>query len=62
MELLFPKLMEHFQFLKANTDPYNKIKSLNQTFKIYKIGDCKEPRTMMEAIDEGFKIVYELDK
>ncbi len=41
---------------------HDEIKSSNPKFKIYKIGDCKKPRTMLEAIHEGFKTAYKLDK
>jgi hypothetical protein len=29
---------------------------------MFNIGDSKEPRTMMEAIHEGFETAYNLDK
>ncbi len=45
-----------------NTDLHDKLKASNPSFKIYKIGDCKKARTMMEAIHEGFKTAYKLDK
>ena len=45
-----------------NTDLHDKVKASNPSFKIYKIGDCKKARTMMEAIHEGFKTAYKLDK
>ncbi len=48
--------------VKPNKDLHDKIKDSNPSFKIYKIGDCKKPRTMMEAIHEGFKTAYKLDK
>ena len=48
--------------VKPNTDLHDTIKASNPTFKIYKIGDCKKARTMMEAIHEGFKTAYKLDK
>lgn len=48
--------------VKSDTDLYDKIRASNPSYKIYKIGDCKEPRTMMEAIHEGFKTAYEIDK
>jgi 2,4-dienoyl-CoA reductase (NADPH2) len=47
--------------VKPNTDLYEKIEASHPTFKIYKIGDCKKARTMMEAIHEGFKTAYNLD-
>jgi len=47
---------------KPNTDLYDAIESTNPSFKMYKIGDCKEPRMMMEAIHEGFETAYNLDK
>ncbi len=48
--------------VRANNDLHNKVKESNPSFKIYKIGDCKKPRTMLEAIHEGFKTAYKLDK
>ncbi|MFX1302827.1 MAG: FAD-dependent oxidoreductase [Promethearchaeota archaeon] len=48
--------------VKPNTDLYDKIEASNPSYKIYKIGDCKEPRTMMEAVHEGFITAYGLDK
>ena len=48
--------------VKPNSELYDKIKATNPPFKMYKIGDCKEPRTMMEAIHEGFETAYNLDK
>ncbi len=48
--------------VKPNKELHDKIKNSNPSFKIYKIGDCKKPRTMMEAIHEGFKAAYKLDK
>ncbi|MFW9880839.1 MAG: FAD-dependent oxidoreductase, partial [Candidatus Thorarchaeota archaeon] len=46
----------------SNNDLYEKVKAMNPSFKIFNIGDCKEPRTMMEAIHEGFETAYNLDK
>ena len=48
--------------VKPNTDLHDKVKASKPSFKIYKIGDCKKARTMMEAIHEGFKTAYKLDK
>jgi len=48
--------------VKPNSELYDKIEATNPPFKMYKIGDCKEPRTMMEAIHEGFETAYNLDK
>ena len=48
--------------VKPNKALHDKVKSSNPKFKIYKIGDCKKPRTMLEAIHEGFKTAYNLDK
>jgi len=47
---------------KPNTDLYDAIEATSPSFKMYKIGDCKEPRMMMEAIHEGFETAYNLDK
>ncbi|MFX1374860.1 MAG: FAD-dependent oxidoreductase [Promethearchaeota archaeon] len=48
--------------VKSNTDLYDKVKESNPSYKIYMIGDSKEPRTFMEAIHEGFQTAYNLDK
>ena len=48
--------------VEPNDDLFNKVKETNPPYKIFKIGDCKEPRTMMEAIHEGFSTAYNLDK
>ena len=48
--------------VKPNKTLHDEVKSSNPKFKIYKIGDCKKPRTMLEAIHEGFKTAYNLDK
>ncbi|MFX1365586.1 MAG: FAD-dependent oxidoreductase [Promethearchaeota archaeon] len=48
--------------VKSNTDLYEKIKSTNPSFKLFNIGDSKEPRTMLEAVHEGFEVAYNLDK
>jgi 2,4-dienoyl-CoA reductase (NADPH2) len=45
-----------------NDDLFNKVKETNPPYKIFKVGDCKKPRTMMEAIHEGFRTAYNLDK
>lgn len=45
-----------------NDELFNKVKQTNPTYKLFKIGDCKKPRTMMEAIHEGFRTAYNLDK
>jgi len=47
--------------VKPNTELFDKIKASDPSFKIFKIGDCKKPRTMMEAIHEGFKTVFKID-
>ncbi|MHA1820451.1 MAG: oxidoreductase [Promethearchaeota archaeon] len=46
--------------VKPNKELYNKIKSKKPPFKIYRIGDAKKPRTILEAIHEGFKTIYKL--
>ena len=46
----------------SNRDLFDKVKASNPSYSVYNIGDCKEPRTLMEAIHEGFKTAYELDK
>lgn len=48
--------------VKNNTDLYEKVKATNPSFKMFNIGDSKEPRTMLEAIHEGFEAAYNLDK
>ncbi|MHA1466765.1 MAG: oxidoreductase [Promethearchaeota archaeon] len=48
--------------VKPNRALHDEVKSSDPKFKIYKIGDCKKPRTMLEAIHEGFKTAYNLDK
>ncbi|MFX1488096.1 MAG: FAD-dependent oxidoreductase [Promethearchaeota archaeon] len=48
--------------VKSNTDLYDKVKATNPPYKIFNIGDSKEPRTMLEAIHEGFETAYNLDK
>jgi 2,4-dienoyl-CoA reductase (NADPH2) len=48
--------------VEPNSDLYEKLKETNPSYKVYRIGDCKNPRTMMEAIHEGFEAAYELDK
>ncbi len=48
--------------VKPNRDLYNKLKEMNLSAKIRRIGDCKKPRTLMEAIHEGYKIAYNIDK
>ena len=48
--------------VKSNTDLYEKVKASNPSFKMFNIGDSKEPRTMLEAIHEGFQAAYNLDK
>ncbi|MHA2399205.1 MAG: FAD-dependent oxidoreductase [Promethearchaeota archaeon] len=48
--------------VKSNTDLYEKVKATNPSYKLFNIGDSKEPRTMMEAIHEGFETAYNLDK
>jgi 2,4-dienoyl-CoA reductase (NADPH2) len=44
--------------VKPNTKLHDKIKASNPFYKIYKIGDCKKARTMMEAIHEVFKTAF----
>jgi len=46
--------------VKSNTDLYEKVKATNPSYKMFNIGDSKEPRTMMEAIHEGFETAYNL--
>jgi len=48
--------------VKSNKALHDKVKASNPNFKIFKIGDAKKPRTMLEAIHEGFKTAYKLDK
>jgi len=48
--------------VEPNDDLFNKVKETNPSYKIFKVGDCKRPRTMMEAIHEGFITAYNLDK
>lgn len=48
--------------VKPNRDLYNKLKKMNLHGKLYRIGDCKKPRTLLEAIHEGYKTAYNLDK
>ena len=48
--------------VKSNTDLYEKVKASNPSYKLFNIGDSKEPRTMVEAIHEGFETAYNLDK
>ena len=48
--------------VKPNHDLYDKLKKMNLPFKLYRIGDCKKPRTLLEAIHEGYKTAYNLDK
>ena len=48
--------------VKSNTDLYEKVKATNPSYKMFNIGDSKEPRTMLEAIHEGFETAYNLDK
>jgi len=47
--------------VKPNKELHDKVKEANPSFMIAKIGDCKKPRTMMEAIHEGFKAAFKLD-
>jgi 2,4-dienoyl-CoA reductase (NADPH2) len=62
------KKLEHIDtFILAtgvapNNELFNKVKETNPPYKLFKVGDCKEPRTMMEAIHEGFSTAYNLDK
>ncbi len=48
--------------VEPNSDLYEKLKQTNPSYKMYRVGDCKNPRTMMEAIHEGFEAAYGLDK
>ncbi|MBD3349959.1 MAG: NAD(P)-binding protein [Candidatus Lokiarchaeota archaeon] len=48
--------------VKRNRDLYNKVKKIKPKFNIHRIGDCKKPRTIVEAIHDGFKTVYRLKK
>jgi len=48
--------------VNPNDELFNEVKQTNPPYKIFKIGDCKKPRTMMEAIHEGFSTAYNLDK
>ena len=48
--------------VKPNRDLLKSVKKLKPPFKTYRIGDCKKPRTILEAIHEGFKIAYKLDE
>lgn len=62
------KTLEHIDtFILAtgvspNQNLYNELKKMDLSSKLYRIGDCKKPRTLMEAIHEGFKTIYNLDK
>ena len=47
--------------VKPNIKLHDEVKASNPSFTIAKIGDCKKPRTMMEAIHEGFKAAFKLD-
>ena len=46
----------------SNSDHYEKVKASNPSYKIFNVGDSKEPRTMAEAVHEGFEVAYNLDK
>jgi 2,4-dienoyl-CoA reductase (NADPH2) len=48
--------------VKSNRELYDKLKKMNLPCKLYRIGDCNKPRTLMEAIHEGYKTAYNLDK
>ncbi|MFX1312986.1 MAG: FAD-dependent oxidoreductase, partial [Promethearchaeota archaeon] len=48
--------------VRSNRDLFEKVKITNPSFKMFMIGDGKEPRTFMEAIHEGFQTAYNLDK
>ena len=60
------KIMEDIDtiILATGVEPkkalHDEVKASNPNFKIYRIGDCKKPRTMLEAIHEGFKTAYKL--
>jgi 2,4-dienoyl-CoA reductase (NADPH2) len=47
--------------VKPNIELHDKVKASNPSFAIFKIGDCKKPRTMLEAIHEGFKAAFKLN-
>ena len=47
--------------VKSNIELHDEVKASNPSFTIAKIGDCKKPRTMLEAIHEGFKAAFKLD-
>lgn len=48
--------------VKSNKELYRKLKKSKPGYKIYKIGDCKKPRTMLDAIHEGFRTAFKLTK
>ncbi len=48
--------------VKPNQDLYNQFKKMDLSAKLYRIGDCKKSRTLLEAIHEGYKVAYNLDK
>jgi 2,4-dienoyl-CoA reductase (NADPH2) len=48
--------------VEPNDSLFNQVKESGSSFKIFKVGDCKKPRTMLEAIHEGFIAAYELGK
>ncbi len=48
--------------VRPNQDLYNQLKKMNMQAKVYRIGDCKKPRTLLEAVHDGYKVAYNLDK
>lgn len=48
--------------VKSNIELHDKVKASNPSFKVVKIGDAKKPRTMLEAIHEGYKAAYKLNE
>ncbi len=52
--------------VQPNTDLFDKAEASNPSYKIHRVGDCKDKdkkkRTMLDAIHEGFQTAYNLDK
>jgi len=48
--------------VKPNSDLYTSLKEMNLAIKLYRIGDCKKSRTLLEAIHEGYKTAYNMGK
>lgn len=46
--------------VKPNKDLYRKLKKSKPGYKLKKIGDCKKPRTMLDAIHEGFRTAFKI--